>query len=342
MRKLLNTLYLLSPNAYLQKDGENLVVRIDDQEMLRIPIHNLESVLCFSYLGASPGAMMLCVKHQVKLAFLSPSGRYIGSLEGEVKGNVLLRRTQYRLADDEPLATHLASIFIAGKIANQRNVLARYVRDYHPEGEAKELFREALAQLRRQQMLALKQASRKDLLGVEGFAASTYFSLFSQLIRSAEFPFAARSKRPPKDEVNALLSFFYTLLAHDVRSALESVGLDPYVGFLHTDRPGRPSLALDLMEELRAYLVDRFVITLINRHQVVPSDFLPQGENGYLLREDARKELLALWQKRKKEEITHPFLQERVSIGLLPYIQSQLLARYLRGDLDDYPVFLIS
>lgn len=342
MRKLLNTLYLLSPNAYLQKDGECLSVRIDGQESLRIPIHNLESVLSFSYLGASPGAMMLCVEHGVKLSFLSPTGRYIGSLEGGIKGNVLLRRTQYRLADDEALSAHLAGIFIAGKIANQRSVLSRYVRDYRPEGAEEDAFREGLALLRRQQALALGQGSRADLLGIEGFAASTYFGLFPSLIRHTGFSFEGRSKRPPKDEVNALLSFFYTLLAHDTRAALESVGLDPFVGFLHTDRPGRPSLALDLMEELRAYLVDRFVLSLINRRQVSPADFLSQGENGYLLREEARKSLIALWQKRKKEEITHPFLHEKVPLGLLPYVQSQLLARHLRGDLDDYPVFLMS
>lgn len=341
MRHLLNTLYILSPDAYLYKDGENLVVRIDNKELIRLPIHNLESVLSFSRTGASPGAMHLCVQHGVKLTFLSPTGRYIGSLEGPIKGNVLLRRTQYRVADDEVCSAHIASIFIAGKIANHRAVLARFCRDHGGEEATDAPIKEVIQQLKVEQAKLSNLSERMAIMGVEGNSAKLYFSVFDKLILNPDFPFSGRHKRPPSDMINALLSFFYTILAHDVRAALESVGLDPFVGFLHTDRPGRPSLALDLMEELRAYLVDRFVISVINKRQVTPKDFLAQGENGIILRDDARKTLLSLWQKRKKDEITHPFLKEKIPLGLLPYVQALLLARHLRGDLDEYPVFLI-
>ena len=341
MKKLLNTLYILSPDAYLCKDGENLVVRIDDTEAMRLPIHNIEGVLSFSRTGASPGAMYLCVQNGVKLSFLSPTGRYIGSLEGGIKGNVLLRRTQHRLADDELVSAHIASVFIAGKISNHRAVLSRLLRDHTHDAEVEKSIQEVIAQLKHEQRRLGTLTSRNAVMGVEGNAAKLYFSVFEHLILNPDFPFSGRHKRPPKDMVNALLSFFYTILAHDVRAALESVGLDPFVGFLHVDRPGRPSLALDLMEELRAYLVDRFVLSVINKRQVSTKDFLTQGENGIILKEDARKNLLALWQKRKKDEITHPFLREKMPLGLLPYIQAQLLARYLREDLDEYPVFLI-
>lgn len=341
MKRLLNTLYILSPNAYLCKDGENLVIRINDVEAMRIPIHNLESVLSFSRVGASPGAMYLCVHNGIKLTFLSPTGRYIGSLEGAIRGNVLLRRTQYRVADDEIASTHIASIFIAGKIMNQRAVLSRFCRDHQPETMVEAQIKEVVQQLKEEQKKLANVSDRMAVMGIEGNAAKLYFSVFGHLILNADFPFSGRHRRPPKDIVNALLSFFYTILAHDVRAALESVGLDPFVGFLHVDRPGRPSLALDLMEELRAYLVDRFVLSVINKKQVTSKDFLAQGENGIILKDETRKALLSLWQKRKKDEITHPFLKERMPLGLLPYIQAQLLARHLRGDLDDYPVFLI-
>lgn len=342
MRHLLNTLYVLTPNAYLQRDGESLAVKIDETIAMRVPIHNLESVVCFTYMGASPGAMLLCIEHGVKLSFLSPTGRYIGSLEGAMKGNVLLRKAQYRWSEDETCSTHLASLFIAGKIANHRCVLRRFMRDHHPEDEIALVFEEAIRLLKREQDMLPSQQTRKEVMGVEGYAANVYFGVFRHLLLNNDFQFDGRSKRPPKDEVNALLSFFYTLLAHDVRAALESVGLDAYVGFLHADRPGRPGLALDLMEEMRAYLVDRFVLSVINKRQIAKKDFIAQGEKGFLLKDEARKSLISLWQKRKSEEITHPFLQEKMPIGLLPYVHSLLLARFIRGDLDNYPVFLMS
>lgn len=341
MRKLLNTLYVLSPNAYLQKDGENVVVRIDDQENFRIPIINLESIISFSYLGASPGLMNLCTRCGVNLSFHTPRGQYIGSLEGEIRGNVLLRRTQFRYADDEIMSTHYATAFIAGKIANQRSVLARFLRDHRPEESVSAQVQEVINQLKILIRTLSWRSSRAEVMGVEGTAAQLYFGVFQHLLLNKNFSFGGRSKRPPKDAINTLLSLFYTMLSHDVRSALNSIGLDPYVGFLHTDRPGRPSLALDLMEELRAYMVDRFVLSIVNKRQVRPSDFVEYGEDGIRLKDEARKDLIGLWQKRKKEELTHPYLGERIPLGLLPYTQAMLLARAIRGELEDYPVFLI-
>lgn len=341
MRKLLNTLYILTSNAYLQKDGENVVVRIEQQEAFRIPIHNIEAIVSFSYLGASPGLMQLCVEHQVKLSFHTPNGKYIGSLVGESRGNVLLRRTQYRIADDDIMSAHIAKIFIAGKVANHRAVLSRYCRDHHPTNPVDKIINQAILQLKETQSELARSTIKNSILGLEGHAAQCYWSVFDYLILNKDFTFNGRSKRPPKDMVNALLSFFYTILSHDVRSALETVGLDAYVGFFHTDRPGRASLALDLMEEMRAYLVDRFVLSVINKRQVSSSDFIFQGENGVILTEDGRRQLLSLWQKRKRDTITHPYLKESIPIGLLPYTQAMLLTKYLRGDLDNYPVFLI-
>lgn len=341
MRKLLNTLYILTPNIYLTKDRENIVAKIDDREVFRIPVHNIESIICFSYMGASPGLMRLCVNNRIKLSFLTPSGSFIGSIEGPVKGNVLLRRTQYRIADDESEHCHFASIFISGKIQNQRSVLSRYLRDYNPDGQVRKDIEKSIEQLKANQKQLKKWINREGIMGIEGISAQNYFSVFHHLILNKEFSFCGRSKRPPKDEVNTLLSFFYTILAHDVQAALETVGLDPYVGFLHVDRPGRAGLALDLMEELRSYMVDRFVLTIINKKQVSPKDFYTQGENGFLLKDDTRKELLKIWQKRKQNIITHPFLNEKIPLGLLPYTQAMLLSRCLRGDIDDYPVFLI-
>lgn len=254
----------------------------------------------------------------------------------------MLRRAQYRMSEDELLSTHLGSLFIGGKIANHRSILRRFLRDHHPDETITEEIENSICLLKRELGMLPHQHTRLEIMGVEGYSANIYFGVFKHLILNPEFQFEKRSKRPPKDEVNALLSFFYTLLAHDVRAALETVGLDAYVGFLHTDRPGRPSLALDLMEELRGYLVDRFVLSVINKRQINKQDFIAQGENGYLIHEDTRKELISLWQKRKKDVITHPFLQEKIPIGLLPYAQAQLLSRFLRGDLDNYPVFLIT
>ena len=338
MRKLLNTLYVTTPESYLSKDGMNVVISVNQQEVFRIPTINLEAIVTFGYMGASPGLMKLCADSGVSLTFLSPNGRFVSRVQGQTKGNVLLRKAQYLLADDQTWSLHLAHLMVAGKIQNYRNVLRRYLRDY---GENPEVVAAANA-LDIQKRDALRARDRAELMGTEGLAANQYFAAFPHLIlqQKAEFPFNGRNRRPPKDAVNAMLSLAYTLLANDTAAALETVGLDPYVGFFHTLRPGRTSLALDVIEELRAYLGDRFVLSLINRKQVAADDFLYQGEKGVVLTDKGRRTFLTAWQNRKKEEIIHPYLNERMPVGLLPYVQAMLLARYVRNDIDDYPVFL--
>ena len=339
MRKLLNVLYVTTPDAYLSKDGMNVVVSVNQEEKFRIPIVNIEGIVTFGYKGTSPGLMKLCADNGVALSFLSPNGRFIGRFQGPVKGNVLLRKAQYQIADDKGRALHYAQLFIAGKIQNYRTILQRFVRDNGNNSEVET----AIQSLGMSKQWALRTKDVPNLIGVEGDAANTYFGVFPNLLlqNREEFPFHGRNKRPPKDAVNALLSFVYTLLAHETAAALETVGLDPYVGFLHALRPGRTSLALDLMEELRAYLGDRLVLSLINRRQVASSDFVMQGESGVVMIDDCRKTVLAAWQNRKKETIVHPYLEEKIPVGLLPYVQALLLARAIRGDIDDYPVFLI-
>lgn len=339
MRKLLNVLYVTVPDAYLSKDGMNVVVSVNQEEKFRIPIVNIEGIVTFGYKGVSPGLMKLCADNGVALSFLSPNGRFIGRFQGPVRGNVLLRKTQYQIADDKEHALHYAQLFVAGKIQNYRTILQRFVRD---NGSNLEVGK-AIKLLNISKEWALRAKDVAKLIGVEGDAANTYFSIFPhQLLQQRDgFSFQGRNRRPPKDAVNALLSFVYTLLAHETAAALETVGLDPYVGFLHAIRPGRTSLALDLMEEMRAYLGDRLVLSLINRKQVTPNDFVMQGEIGVVMTEDCRKTVLTAWQSRKKETIVHPYLEEKIPIGLLPYAQALLLARAIRGDLDDYPVFLI-
>ena len=338
MRKLLNTLYVTTPEAYLSKDGLNVVISVKQQEVFRIPIINIEGIVTFGYMGASPGLMRLCADNGVALTFLSPSGRFVSRVQGQTKGNVLLRKAQYRLADDKKWSLHTSQLFVAGKIQNYRNVLRRYIRDYGGNEDVEK----AANALDMEKRDALMSADRNELMGIEGRAANLYFSVFPHLVlqQKQDFPFTGRNRRPPKDAVNAMLSLAYTLLANDTAAALETVGLDPYVGFFHTLRPGRTSLALDLMEEMRAYLGDRFVLSLINKRQIAANDFLYQGEKGVLLTEKGRKTFLTAWQNRKKDNILHPYLNERIPIGLLPYVQAMLLARYVRNDIDDYPVFL--
>lgn len=339
MRILLNTLYITTPEAYLSKDGLNVVVSVKQNEIFRIPIHNIEQIVTFGYMGASPGLMKLCADSGVALTFLSPQGRYISRSQGPTKGNVLLRKAQYRYSDDQNYSLHLCRLFIGGKIQNYRNILRRFVRD-NGENAAIEKAAEDLLRCKRR---VLNASSIDSIRGIEGDAANSYFGVFPQLLlnQKGDFVFNGRNRRPPKDAVNAMLSFVYTLICNDMTAALETVGLDPYVGFMHTLRPGRASLALDMMEELRAYLGDRLVLSLINRRQITIKDFLQQGDEGIVMTDSGRKTILSAWQSRKKEEITHPYLNEKVSIGLLPYIQSMLLARFIRKDLDDYPVFLM-
>ena len=339
MRKLLNTLYVTTPEAYLSKDGLNVVVSVKQQEVFRIPAINIEGIVTFGYMGASPGLMKLCSDSGISLTFLSPNGRFISRVQGATRGNVLLRKAQYALSDDEERSLHLAKLMIAAKIQNYRNILRRYIRDY---GECQEVD-EAVRVLDANKRYALHAEDKTKLMGFEGIASNAYFEVLPKLIlnQKESFPFNGRNRRPPKDAVNAMLSLAYTLIANDITAALEAVGLDPYVGFLHTLRPGRTSLSLDLMEEFRAYLGDRFVLSLINMRQITPKDFLYQGEDGVILTDSGRRTFISAWQNRKRETITHPYLNEKVEIGLLPYLQAMMLARYIRKDIDDYPVFLI-
>lgn len=339
MRKLLNTLYITTPEAYLSKDGLNVVVSVDKEERFRIPIMNVESIVTFGYMGASPGLMKLCMDNNVALSFMTPQGRFICRVQGPTKGNVLLRKKQYSLSEDENIALHLAKLFIIGKVFNARSVLQRYIRDNGSDEDVEYVIKK----LDWQKKCILKAENMENLRGEEGIAANTYFEVFNHLIlhQKDDFPFNGRNRRPPKDEVNAMLSFVYTLIANDVSAALESVGLDPYVGFMHAIRPGRTSLALDMMEELRAYLGDRLVLSMVNRRQITKKDFIRQGDGGLVMTDNCRKELLTTWQKRKKETIEHPYLKEKIPIGLLPYVQAMLLTRFIREDIDDYPVFLM-
>jgi CRISPR-associated protein Cas1 len=341
MRKLLNTLYVTTHGSYLAKDGDNVVVKVENQERFRVPIHTLESIVCFGFMGASPSLMALCAERCVSLSFLSEQGFFLGRVTGKISGNVLLRRKQYQMADQSEVSLSISQILIAGKIVNSKTVLQRVLRD-HPNAVNAVSVDAAIKTLTAKQKQVLRTKNFDMLRGVEGEAAQEYFGVFDQMILSEKESFfmRGRNRRPPMDNVNALLSFVYTLLMHEVRSALESVGLDPCVGFLHTDRPGRQSLALDMMEELRPYLADRLVLSLINRKQVAPKGFIKRDAGGIIMDEETRRVVISAWQKRKQEEIVHPFMQASIPIGLLPYCQALLMARYIRGDMDNYPVFV--
>lgn len=340
MKKLLNTLYVTIPEAYLACEGENVLVKVGGETRFRMPIHNLEGIICFGFAGASPALMYLCCERGVTLTFLTAYGRFKGRVTGAVSGNVLLRRAQYRIADDKEKSLALSKHFITAKIYNARQVLSRGVRDY---GE--EISKNEITSAIQRMMQAIEKIDRcseaESLLGIEGMAASSYFDVFDELIRhqKKDFSMSARSRRPPLDPLNALLSYLYTLLTHEVVSALESVGLDPQSGYFHTLRPGRPSLALDLLEELRPYMADRMALTLINRKQVDGKGFVFKENGAVIMDEDTRKAILTAWQRRKHDEITHPYLKEKIALGLLPYVQAMLLARHIRGDIEDYPAF---
>ncbi len=341
MRKLLNTLYITTEDAYLALDGENVTVSHEDRIIGRFPLHTLETIITFSFAGASPALMGYCASNAINLTFCSPRGRFLARVSGENNGNVLLRRTQYRVADDQDKSLSIASAFIFGKLYNSRQTIQRTRRD-HGLIVNDSILSGASETLKSMYKKVFDISDIDELRGFEGIAAKIYFNVFDEMILSnkQDFRFEERNRRPPLDPVNALLSFAYSLLANDCASALESVGLDAYVGFMHADRPGRASLALDLMEELRSPIADRFVLTLINNRSVTAKDFTYQESGAVLLTDDFRKKILKAWQERKKEQITHPFLKEKIEWGLVPYVQSLLLARYLRGDLDTYPPFL--
>ncbi len=341
MRHLLNTLFVTREDAYAALDGENVVIRQGDTVAGRFPLHILEGIYLFSYAGASPALMGKCARAGVDLVFLTPRGRFLARTCGETRGNVLLRRTQYRMADDPTQSCRVARNFIFGKLSNARGVLDRARRDHGLRLDA-EGFQDASRQLKELMAQVLEETSLDSLRGLEGAGATLYFSRMDDMIlwNKEDFYFRGRSRRPPLDRMNALLSFVYTMLGSDCASALEMVGLDPYVGFLHRDRPGRTSLALDLLEELRPCMADRFVLTLINNRHISPRDFQVQENGAVLLTPEGRKTVQREWQSRKQEKLTHPFLKEKVEWGLLPYVQALLLARYLREDLDGYPPFL--
>jgi len=341
MKRLLNTLFVTTQGAYLAKDGETVLVRVENETKMRIPVHTLNGIVCFGQVSCSPPLMHLCGKRNVAISFLSRYGKFWARVHGPVSGNVLLRREQYRRADDENAAAEIARVIIIVKVANSRTVLMRALRD-HRDNINISVLENAVQKLARIMNDLREEATLETIRGYEGEAARTYFSVFDHLIlvQKEDFFFRERSRRPPMDNINALLSFLYTLLIHDVVSSLEAVGLDPAVGFLHRDRPGRPGLALDLVEELRPFLADRLVLSLVNRQQVKGKGFKKTETGAVVMDEVTRKEVLTTYQKRKQEEIKHPFLDEKMDIGLLPHGQAMLLARYLRGDIDGYPPFI--
>jgi len=342
LKQHLNTLFITIDGTYLSREGEAVLVKLQKQTRLRVPIHTLGGIVCFGRVGLSPSLMGLCGERGVCISMLSVNGRFLARINGYTSGNVLLRREQYRRADCPDATAAISRAIVISKIANARSVLLRHLRDY-AETQGKSEIEKAIVYLAQSlDQLRLASMDCDSIRGVEGDAAGCYFGVFNHLIVTQKdaFMFKLRSRRPPLDAVNALLSFLYAMLAHDVRSACEAAGLDPQVGFLHRDRPGRPGLALDLMEEFRPFLADRLTLSLINRRQVAAGGF-KIAENGAVSMEDVtRKAVLVAYQKRKQEEIVHPFLNEKVSIGLLVHLQARLMARHLRGDLDAYPPFI--
>ncbi|MBN3039571.1 MAG: type I-C CRISPR-associated endonuclease Cas1 [Candidatus Omnitrophica bacterium] len=341
MKKYLNTLFVTTQGAYLSKEGETVVVSVERETRLQAPIHTLGGIVCFGNVAMSPFLMGFCAENNVAVSFLTEYGRFLAGIHGKTKGNVLLRREQYRRADDPAYCAQIAKTVLTGKIANCRTVLARALRDHENKINTDEV---ATASKRLAFYLRKLEQDNdlQTLRGIEGESAHSYFSVFDHLIISQkeEFYFDERNRRPPLDNVNCLLSFIYTLVMHDVRSALETVGLDSCVGFLHRDRPGRAGLALDMMEEFRPFLADRLVLSLINRMQVEKKGFRKSETGAVLMDDDTRKSILVAYQKRKQEDITHPYLKETVPLGLLFFLQALLLARHLRGDIDGYPVFI--
>lgn len=345
MRHHLNTLYVTTEGAWLRKDGANVVMEVDGKERGRIPAHMLGGLVCIGRALLSPALMGYCAGEGITICFLDRSGRFQARVEGPVSGNVLLRREQYRQSDQDIPCRNVIRSILLGKIHNQRAVLRRMLRDHNDSlpGGAQARLRAAECSLTNVIRRVASVDGSDRLRGCEGEAAHIYFGVFDDLIRGDSddrLRFSGRSRRPPLDEVNALLSFLYTLLTHDCRSALETVGLDPAVGFLHRLRPGRPSLALDLLEEFRPILADRLVLSLINRRQITGRDFQRMDNGAVVLKDEPRKTVITAYQERKQVEIRHPFLEEKTTVGLLPQLQSQLLARHVRGDLDGYPPFV--
>lgn len=337
MKKLLNTLYITRQESYLHKERETIVVKQGDDKLGQFPALTVSNILCFGQVSVSPFLLGFCGEQGIGLSFYTEYGKFLARVQGKQTGNVLLRRAQYRWADDEDRSVSVARLMVAAKIANGRSVLMREVRNHGANPVIESGVKRLAASLRR----ARHASSVSEAMGIEGDAANTYFGVFNELLRGSGFAFGSRVRRPPTDPVNALLSFSYTLITHECASALQGVGLDPYVGFLHQDRPGRLSLALDLLEEFRSSWADRFVLTLINRQQVKINDFVTEASGAVRLTDDARKSFLTAWQERKQVEVMHPYLEEQVPVGLLPHCQSMLLARHIRGDTEYYPPYLV-
>lgn len=341
MKKHLNTLYITSDDAYVHKERETFIVEKENKKVFQAPIHSIENIVCFGFKALSPQIMAFCAENNVGISYLTENGLFLARVYGAQKGNVLLRKAQYAISDNEFQSLQIAKPIIAAKVSNYRYLLLRHQRN-HPDNCNDDLI--LSSEIMGKRLKNIQQSESLDeLRGYEGECATLYFSSLSSLItaQKEDFSFTQRTKRPPLDPANALLSFLYAILVNDVRSALETVGLDPQVGFLHQLRPGRPSLALDIMEEFRAYLGDRIMLNLINLKQVAKKDFDIRESGEVRMSDNARKVLLNAYQKRKQEEITHPFLGEKMTIGLLPHIQAQLIARYIRGDMETYPPFYL-
>lgn len=341
MKRHLNTLFITTEGTYLYKDGQTIAVKIDKKVKLRIPIHTIGSVVCFGKIFCSPQMLGFCAANGVSVSFLSTYGRFLARIVGPVAGNVLLRKEQYRLSDDKSASGKIAKSIVIGKLINSRSVISRAIRDHYDKINIK-LAKESMDSLLSLIKLAEDEKDLDTLRGYEGDGAKVYFHFFNELItaQKSDFIFKNRNRRPPLDRVNSLLSFIYTLLLNDVRSALETVGLDPQVGFLHRDRPGRHGLALDIIEEFRPFFADRLVLSLINLKQVNKKGFKILANGAVYMNEDTRKQILTTYQKRKQDVLIHPLTKEKTTIGLLFFIQAQLMARFIRKDLDGYPPFI--
>ena len=337
MKKLLNTLYITRQESYLHKERETIVIKNGKEKLAQFPALTISNILCFGQISISPFLMGYCGEKGIGLSLYTEYGKFLARVQGKQSGNVLLRRTQYRWADDNTKSLSIARLMVAAKIANARSILMREVRNHGDNPILSKAIIKLASSLRRVQ----NASSVEETMGMEGDAASCYFGVFNELLRAKGFTFGGRVRRPPTDPVNALLSYAYTLITHECASALQGVGLDPYVGYLHKDRPGRVSLALDLLEEFRSPWADRFVLTLINRQQIKSNDFIAEASGAVRLTDTARKEFLIAWQERKQVEVIHPYLQESVPIGLLPHCQAMLLARHIRGDTEYYPPYIL-
>ncbi len=341
MKRHLNTLYITTDNAFVRKERNTFVVEVQNRKVFQAPIHSIENIVCFGFKPLTPALMAFCAENHVGVSYLSENGKFLARVYGAQQGNVLLRKSQYRMSDDPEQSLAVARNIIAAKVTNSRSLLMRHKRN-HPEKSSPALHSVCDALGKRIQSVR-NAGNLEELRGIEGECANLYFSVLSELITTpnGNFAFNGRTRRPPLDPVNALLSFLYALLVNDIRSALEAVGLDPQVGFLHRIRPGRPSLALDIMEEFRAYFSDRVMLNLLNLNQVRADDFEKRESGEVRISDQARKTVITAYQKRKQEPVTHPLLGEKMTTGLLPHIQAQLMARFIRGDIPEYPAFYL-